>query len=436
MLYLQEYKGMQIKRDYSQPFFSSRRRSRVTGRFLFLYGLVVGGFLVLVSTQFGRLQLMALDAVGLAPTPTPFASTWASQGYEFFLQGKMEEAAVAYAQAVSQQPTDINYLYEYGRTLIELDRDADPSQGRPISDAELASQIGDQALASAPGDVRSYTIKSKALVWLNDSASAIPVALQGIEVDPNYAPLLAVLARAYTNIGRYQQGLDYGARAVETDPMDVDAHRGYAIALILVGQRDAAIRELEDAINVNPNLVSPYFELAGQYVGAERYEDAVATYEKILTLQPRNAKGLLRMCEVYSRIGQDQQAEGYCDDALTIDPNYKEAYRQLGMVNFRRRNYEGAIENFQKCQDLQSEEIECYYLQGLAYYYISECDRAWDMLTISLDRINDLPVKEPVLTTTQSGLQLVTNNCVKYNNRALPTLPPPTPVVTPLGLGG
>ena len=115
---------MQIKRDYSQPFFSNRRRNRVTGRFLFFYGLLIGGILVFVTSQFGRLQLMALDVVGLAPTATPFASTWAQQGYDLFLKGRMEEAAAAYANAVSQQPDNINYLYEYGRTLIELDRAA------------------------------------------------------------------------------------------------------------------------------------------------------------------------------------------------------------------------------------------------------------------------------------------------------------------------
>lgn len=424
---------MQIKRDYSQPFFSNRRRSRVTGRFLFFYGLLIGGFLVFVTSQFGRLQLMALDVVGLAPTATPFASTWAQQGYDLFLRGKMDEAAAAYTNAVSQQPDNVDYLYEYGRTLIELDRAANPAQNRPKADAQMASELGDHALAVAPQDVRSYVLKAKSLVWLDDSESAIPVALQGYEINPGYAPLLAVLARAYTDIGRYQQGLTYGEAAVNADPMDVDAHRGYAISLILVGRRDEAINELEDAINISPNLPAPYFELALQYRGAERYEDAIATYEKVLTIQPRSARAMLRLCETYSLVGQDQQAEGYCDDAISIDSNYKEAYRALGMVNFRRRNYEGSIENFQKCQDLQSEEIECYYLQGLAYYYISECDKAWDMLTISLDRIKDLPIKEPVLTTTQSGLRLVTENCTKYNNAALPTLPPPTAVVTPIG---
>src|SRR6266545_4181299 len=108
---------MQIKRDYSQPFFGTRRRRRTGTRFIFMYGLLLGGFLVFVSSQFDRLQLAALDVVGMAPTPTPFASTWAQQGYDLYAQGKVELAAAAFKQAVSQQPNNVNYLYEYGRML-------------------------------------------------------------------------------------------------------------------------------------------------------------------------------------------------------------------------------------------------------------------------------------------------------------------------------
>ncbi len=425
---------MQIKRDYSQPFFSSRRRSRVTGRFLFFYGLLIGGFLVFVSAQFGKLQLVALDAIGLAPTATAFASTWASQGYDLFLQGKMEEAATAYAHAVGQEPDNINYIYEYGRTLIELDRAANVAQNRPKADSQMASELGDHAIEVAPQDVRSYTLKAKSLVWLDDSQSAIPFALKGYEINANFAPLLAVLARAYTDIGRYQQGLDYGAAAVDADPKNVDAHRGYAIALILVGQRDEAIKELEDAININPNLAAPYFELAGQYKGANRLEDAIAAYEKVLTLQPRNAKALLRLCETYTQVGQNEQAEGFCDDALSIDATYSDAYKSRGGVRFRRRNYEGAIEDFKACQKNDSTAIECIYQQGLAYYYIggtTNCDSAWSLLKQAQETV---PPPEPqIQTIIQTGLKLVTENCVSYNNQAVPTIQPTAVVPTPIG---
>ena len=60
---------MQIKRDYSQPFFSTRRRRRTGNRFLFLYGLFMGVLLVGVYTQFDRLQLAALDSKIVVKVP-------------------------------------------------------------------------------------------------------------------------------------------------------------------------------------------------------------------------------------------------------------------------------------------------------------------------------------------------------------------------------
>ncbi|MBZ0288265.1 MAG: tetratricopeptide repeat protein [Anaerolineae bacterium] len=434
---------MQIKRDYSQPFFSTRRRRRTGSRFIFMYGLLLGGFLVFVYSQFDRLQLAALDVVGMAPTPTPFASSWAQQGYDLYTRGKVEAAVDAFRQAVSQQPNNVNYLYEYGRMLLELDRPADEIAGRQLSDAEIALEIGDQAINAAPQDVRGYALKAKALIWSGDSASAIPIALQGREIDPQFAPVYSALAVGYTNIGRYQQGLDNGEQAVELDPMDADAHRSYAISLIYVGLRDEALRQLEDAVNINPNLVGPYFELAGQYGVANLTEEAVATYEKILTIDPRNAKAMLRMCELYFKVGEARQAEGYCDDALQMNPNYKEAYRQLGMVNYSRRNYEGSIENFNKCVDLKSEEIQCFYLRGLAHFYLADgknehCDLAWTDLKVSLEMVAGIAGSENILADIQRGLQLTTQVCPQYSGLGVPTLAPPTAIPpTPLGgLGG
>jgi len=413
---------MQIRRDYSQPFFGSRRRRRGTGRLLFAYGLFMGGFLVFVSTQFSRLQITALDMVGMAPSPTPFASTLAGQAYDKYLAGDLDEAAELFSLASQQQPDNIDYLYEYGRLLIELDR------------ADEALPLGDRMIELAPDDPRGYALKTKALVWVDRSADAVPVALAGRDVNPNFAPLNAALARAYIDIGRYQFALDFGALAVENDPMDVDARRSYAVALIFVGEREAAITQLEEAIALHPNLVNTYFELAAQYKGLELYELAIAAYERIRTLDPRNPRALLRLCQTYSEIGQDSQAEAYCEDALAIDPNYAEVYTALGMANYRRRNYEGAIDNFEQCIANGSEEVACWYLRGLAHYYLNDCDEAWDILEEALPMAEAIPGGEGIVANIAEGLRLTTVSCPGYAGRGVPTLIPPTPIPpTPIG---
>lgn len=153
---------MQIKRDYSQPFFGSRRRRRSSARFVLVYFALLGAFLFFVYTQFDRLQLAALGVMGQAPTSTPFASTLATEGALLFQRGDVAAAAALFEQAVAQQPANVDYLYELGKLYIELDR------------AEDAVALGDQAIAINPQDPRGYALKTRALTWIGDAAGAIP----------------------------------------------------------------------------------------------------------------------------------------------------------------------------------------------------------------------------------------------------------------------
>lgn len=413
---------MYIKRDYSQPFFSNRRRRRSVGRLMFVYIGLIALFLGFVYTQFDRLRLVALDVVGLAPTATPFASTLATEGASRFREGDVARAAELFALAVAQQPDNLDYLYEYGKLLIELDR------------ADEAIPLADHAIEIGEFDPRGYALKTKAMVWLDDAAGAIPVGVAGMEVDNQFAPLFSALARAYTAIGRYQQGLEYGETAIGLDPMDADAHRSYAYTLIWVGEREAAISQLEEAIAINPNLTAPYFELGIQYKAADRDDWAIATYEHILSLEPRNERAHLRLCEAYAKIGQQNRAEDYCDDALTINPEYAPAWRQVGIARYTQRNYEGAIEAFQKCVDFGSTEIQCWYLRGLAHYYLGQCDDAWNILTESLPLAEQIPDGENIVSSIREGLRLTTFSCPTYAGQSLPTEIPPTPIPpTPIG---
>ncbi|MEM6528683.1 MAG: tetratricopeptide repeat protein, partial [Chloroflexota bacterium] len=210
-------------------------------------------------------------------------------------------------------------------------------------------------------------------------------------------------------------------------------------ALIWVGERERAIEQLEMAISLNPNFTPPYFELALNYLALNRDSMAIATYERVLSMEPRNERAFLRLCESYFKIGQNDQAQGYCEDALEIDGQYPQAHRQLGMVKYNRRNYEGAIESFKACVDSGGEEIQCSYLRGLAHYYLGQCDDAWAVLEDALKQVSDTsdnprPADDPVVSAIREGLRLTTVSCARYSGRAVPTALPPTPIPpTPIG---
>lgn len=435
---------MYIKRDYTQPFFtSSRRRKRGGLRWIILYIILIGGFLFIVDSNFANLQTAALGVVGQAPPPTPFASEFANQGMVRFYSGNLRDAADLLSRAVAQQPQNIDYLYEYGRILLEMGSDDPRFYGQAIT-------IGDQAIQANPNDPRGYALKARALDLSGDPANAIPVGQAGLNVDRNFAPLYAALSSAYRAIDRYDTAITNAERAIELDPNDPNARRIYAYSLIWVGRRTEAIEQLEQAVALNPNLSGAYFELAGLYRAEagqsenptrarELYALAIATYEQILAMQPENARAYLRLCDAYFEARENVRASDYCAEALNINPEYAQAWASFGQTQYSRRNYEGAIESFQNCVRFapdDSADIRCYYLRGLAHYYLGQCDDAWTILNESSNRIarTSTDPTNPVLMATQEGLRLVTISCTGYQGRALPTAVPPTPIPpTPIG---
>lgn len=384
-------------------------------------GTILGICVTLLALTFfyyDEMQGAALSFLGWAPTPTLFPSQQAEQGIASYNEGDIELALADFELAVAQRPNDVAYLYEYGRVLIEADQ------------YDLASELGDRAIAAAPDDPRGYALKARALMW-TDPGSAIPVAVSGLERDVDFAPLHAALAVAYTNIGRYAEGYQRGLHATRLDPLDPFAHRAFSIPLIYTGRSSEAIAALEQAVAINPNHTAPYFELAGQYRKQNYQEMAVGIYRRILELEPGNAKAYLRICQTYAEVGEFLEGSRYCEIATEIDDSYAPAWQYLGQLQYNRRNYESALDSLERCVELGSTAVECYYIRGLAYYFLDQCDTAWGVLQEALQY-----TRQPsIIAIINEGLGGIRANCPGYENVRLPTAIPPT-AIPPTPIGG
>ncbi|MCU0498673.1 MAG: tetratricopeptide repeat protein [Anaerolineae bacterium] len=415
---------MYVRRDYSRSLYSRNRRSQP--RLILILGILIGGLLAYFALEYDDLQQQTMAVFGMEAVPTAFAGEFAQQGAEAFARGDLEAARRFYEQAIRQQPTNVSYLYEYGRILMELGFYSE------------ASLVADQALAADPNDVRAYALKANSLVW-SDPGNAIPIAIQGRNLDPNFAPIHAAMAIAYNNMGRYDLALESGYRAIQLDPTDPDTYRAYAWPLIWTGQWQLAIQQLETAISLAPNLTSIYFQLAFEYnQRADNPAMAIAIYEHILEMNPSPAdaaKANLRICEIRGNVERAnfREAEPYCQRALVIDPNYASAYRQLGRMRYMRRNYEGAIEAFQTCERLGSTEVDCWSFRGLAHFWMGQCDQAWTVLNTAASMAAQQNADPSVVDTINTGIYNVTEKCPGYDalptpTQVLPTAIPPTPI--------
>jgi tetratricopeptide (TPR) repeat protein len=418
---------MYIRRSYSQPFYRKRRQSNIP-LILALLALI-GAVPVVVLNHFETIQAAALQTVGVQAPATPIPGVMANNAAVKFTQGDLQGAKADYEAALRAEPNNVAYLYEYGRVLLELNLSGE------------AVPIADRAIEIAPNDVRGYALKANALAW-SDPGNAVPIAKQGRELNPNFSPIYSAMAIAYNNLSFYNLAIEYGQQAIALDPNNPDTYRAYAWPLIYTAQYDLAIENLTKAVELNPNLTGPYFQLAFEYKAETRAnnpEMAVAIYEHIISMTPSAedaAKANLRICETYAGVAEADfsTAEPFCREAIRIKPDYGSAYRELGRMRYNRRNYEGSIEAFETCVALGASDIECWYLRGLAHFWMGECDEAWTVLNEAAVRAAAQGEGEGTINQINIGLSNVRVKCPAYNNMPEPTAVQSTPIPpTPIG---
>ena len=312
-----------VKRNYSKPFFSNRRRG-LAGLPLLLFTLAIisatVGLLAVAFVARGDIDYAARGVLGLPrATATLYPSQHAQQGISLYTEGSVEEARAEFELAVEQRPNNIDYLYEYGRILIELDS------------FDRAVEIGDRAIAAAPDDPRGYALKARALMW-SDPGAAIPLAVSGLERDADFAPLHAALAIAYTNIGRYSEGYQRGLLATQLDPRDSFSHRAFAIPLIYTDRRNQAIAALETAVAINPQSDGALLRARASISSAGLSRDGCRqSTDASSSLNRITLKAYLRICQTYAEVGEFLTAYPHSARPRPIlDENYADAWQWLG----------------------------------------------------------------------------------------------------------
>jgi tetratricopeptide (TPR) repeat protein len=432
---------MYVRRDRSGLSFGKKRRHTPRWRYaLWLMGLV---FTAVVIWQFDRVQPKVLHQLGIGPTPTAPTHVHANAGYEAYIAGDLEIAIEEFREAVRQEPRNVDYLYELARLLVwtHFGREA-AGQNR----VEQAVALADQAIEADPNDPRGYAIKCKALDWAGRPNEGIPFCQEAIDIDPTFAESYGYLGEASADVKRWAVAQEYGEQAVTLNPNSVDAHRDYAFTLSAVGAFEATIQQLEIAVALHPNLLPLQFELARFYRVVDLNENAIGIYDRIRGQDPNNPTVYTELCSAYFEIREDSFAQDFCEQAMELDPNYQPAALQSGMVYYTRRNYESAIEAFNTCACLADGgdcdndpdtpdapgtgdyPVECWYLRGLAHYYLAECGVAVPILTRSLF-LTDRP---EIKSIAYDGLEYCRDSGEVFDWPE-PT-PTPAPEATPIGL--
>jgi TolB-like protein len=141
--------------------------------------------------------------------------------------------------------------------------------------------------------------------------------------------------------------------------------------------RKRAYDKASRALALDPGLPSPYAVLAIMQAVDRRYEQAIASAQKAVSLGPANAEAHMAVAYVQLVWGNHTDAAAAVETALRYDPNPSAIDRYTaGMVYFLKRDYERATESFQRARDDSDGNGDFVIPLAMAYVRVGRIDDA------------------------------------------------------------
>jgi tetratricopeptide (TPR) repeat protein len=206
-------------------------------------------------------------------------------------------------------------------------------------------------------------------------------AMRALALDETLAEAHTSLARVLRNDGDLPGAEREFRRAIELNPNYALAHSWYAITVLLEsGRVETALREARLGVELEPHSAMRHSNLAGVFLTARRYDQAIAEYEKAVEMQDWEAWHRF-IGSAYLGAGRFDEAIRHFARAIEGEPNARTPgdLGALGHVYARQGNRSQAL----RIRDrLLRMPRTANVWEGLAIVYagLGDKDRAFDAL--------------------------------------------------------
>lgn len=171
--------------------------------------------------------------------------------------------------------------------------------------------------------------------------------------------------------------------AVHADHIGASTFIEKGWSLISLGDHAGAIQALERALQLSPGETQAESLLGWAQMLHEDYDDALATFQKVLMKEPANALARINVGYICLKKKIFGEAIEHLSKAIRLDNDRKAtlyAHFYLGLVYLQREMHEDAQTFFQKTLKLGPNLIEAYYELGRAYWFggdPAQAKQAW-----------------------------------------------------------
>jgi tetratricopeptide (TPR) repeat protein len=179
--------------------------------------------------------------------------------------------------------------------------------------------------------------------------------------------LVACLVATTRQLSYWQNSETLFGRAAQVTRNNYIAFSNHGQALFKEGRVEEAMAEYEKAITLEPNLDAARLGMGEALMQQGKLDDAIAQFTKVLELNPDNSAARLQVGVLRGRQGKYDEAVTAFSEVLRRHPDDLAAHNNLGNVLTLEGKYDEAVEHFRKAVQIRPQHASSHNNLALAY---------------------------------------------------------------------
>jgi protein O-GlcNAc transferase len=204
------------------------------------------------------------------------------------------------------------------------------------------------------------------LLWvLGRPDDALECYLQEVELNPDLPEVHINLGTVFSAQGHLEKAISYFRRAIELNPNLPEAHNNLANALRAQGKLNEAVSSFRLALQLKPDFAEAFANLGNVFEAQGKLDLAVDAQLRALEFRPDFAEVHNNLAKALHSQGKMDDAVSCCRRAIELKPDYADAQSNLGNILKDQGKLDEAIASFRRAIELKA---DCFAAQSSLLY--------------------------------------------------------------------